>query len=46
MRAVRTDTMTGALIIEDPVDPTGTREVYTGDVVHVRLEPDAAGTGV
>ena len=46
VRAVRTDTMTGALIIEDPVDPTGTREVYTGDVVHVRLEPDAPGTGV
>ena len=24
----------------------GISEVYTGDVVHVRLEPDAPGTGV
>ena len=40
VRALRTDTLTGALIVQDPNEREPAREVYTGDVVHVRLEPD------
>lgn len=39
VRAVRTDTLTGALVVEDPDGNGRTWDVYSGDVVHVRLEP-------
>ena len=47
VRALRTDTLTGALIVQDVVDDDApTRELYTGDVVHVRLEPTKPRAGV
>ena len=47
VRALRTDTLTGALVVQDPVDDAApTRELYTGDVVHVRLEPKNSRAGV
>jgi BirA family biotin operon repressor/biotin-[acetyl-CoA-carboxylase] ligase len=39
VRAVRTDALSGALVVADPDDAARTREIYSGDVVHVRLEP-------
>ena len=49
VRAMRADPMTGALIVEDPDHPGG-REVVSGDVHHLRVEPTAdadekAGSG-
>lgn len=41
-RALRTDSLTGALVIQVADDPSRTRELYTGDVVHVRLEQNTA----
>jgi len=47
VRALRTDTLTGALIVRDGADDDApTRELYTGDVVHVRLEPKTSRAGV
>jgi len=40
VRALRADPMTGALIVEDPAQPGG-REVVSGDVHHLRVEPTA-----
>ena len=37
---MRADPMTGALIVEDPDHPGG-REVVSGDVHHLRVEPTA-----
>jgi len=39
VRAMRADPMTGALIVEDPDHPGG-REVVSGDVHHLRVEPN------
>ena len=39
VRALRADPLTGALVVEDPPDGGSTREVFSGDVHHVRLEP-------
>jgi BirA family biotin operon repressor/biotin-[acetyl-CoA-carboxylase] ligase len=39
VRAMRADPMTGALIVEDPANP-GPREVVSGDIHHLRLEPE------
>jgi BirA family biotin operon repressor/biotin-[acetyl-CoA-carboxylase] ligase len=45
VRALRADPMTGALIVEDPANPEQTREVFSGDVHHLRVEPaDGAPT--
>jgi BirA family biotin operon repressor/biotin-[acetyl-CoA-carboxylase] ligase len=38
-RAIGVDTETGALLVEDPSSAEGRRSVFTGDVVHARLEP-------
>jgi BirA family transcriptional regulator, biotin operon repressor / biotin---[acetyl-CoA-carboxylase] ligase len=38
-RAVAVDTESGALLVEDPASPDGVRQVFSADVVHVRLEP-------
>lgn len=38
VRALRADPMTGGLIVEDPSHPGG-REVVSGDVHHLRVEP-------
>jgi BirA family transcriptional regulator, biotin operon repressor / biotin---[acetyl-CoA-carboxylase] ligase len=40
VRALRADPMSGALIVEDPAHPGG-REVVSGDVHHLRVEPSA-----
>jgi BirA family biotin operon repressor/biotin-[acetyl-CoA-carboxylase] ligase len=37
VRALGSDPDSGALVVEDPASPSGSREVLTGDVVHVRL---------
>lgn len=39
VRVVRSDPDSGALVVEDEASPSGTRDVLTGDVVHVRLAP-------
>ncbi|HEX5015838.1 MAG TPA: biotin--[acetyl-CoA-carboxylase] ligase [Candidatus Limnocylindrales bacterium] len=45
VRALRTDALTGALVVQDPDDQAAPRELYTGDIVHVRLEPQPRASG-
>jgi BirA family transcriptional regulator, biotin operon repressor / biotin---[acetyl-CoA-carboxylase] ligase len=42
VRAVRVDPMTGALVVEDPGGEGGQRQVVSGEIHHLRLEPDVA----
>lgn len=37
VRALGVDTVTGALVVEDPVAPAGERRILVGEVTHVRL---------
>jgi BirA family biotin operon repressor/biotin-[acetyl-CoA-carboxylase] ligase len=46
VRAVRADPMTGALVVEDPTGEGPQRHVLSGEVHHLRLEPDAPADGV
>ena len=39
VRAVRVDAMTGALVVEDPDGEGGQRQVLSGEIHHLRLEP-------
>jgi BirA family biotin operon repressor/biotin-[acetyl-CoA-carboxylase] ligase len=41
VRAMGVDAASGALAIEDPASPRGERLVHAGEVVHVRLAPEA-----
>ena len=41
LRAIRVDPMTGALVVEDPDGDGGQRQVVSGEIHHLRLEPDA-----
>jgi BirA family biotin operon repressor/biotin-[acetyl-CoA-carboxylase] ligase len=45
VRALRADPLTGALIVAEPGVEGGERHVYSGDIVHVRLEPNAGADG-
>jgi BirA family biotin operon repressor/biotin-[acetyl-CoA-carboxylase] ligase len=38
VRAVRSDPVSGALVIEDPQSPSGERAVLSGEIRHVRLD--------
>jgi BirA family biotin operon repressor/biotin-[acetyl-CoA-carboxylase] ligase len=38
VRALRADPVGGGLVVDDPGSPAGERTVYSGDVVHVRLD--------
>jgi BirA family transcriptional regulator, biotin operon repressor / biotin---[acetyl-CoA-carboxylase] ligase len=46
VRAVRVDPMTGALVVEDPAGDGGQRQVVSGEIHHLRLEPDPSANGV
>jgi len=39
VRALRVDSMTGALVVEDPSSEGGQRQVLSGEIQHLRLEP-------
>lgn len=39
VRALRVDSMTGALVVEDPNSESGQRQVLSGEIQHLRLEP-------
>jgi BirA family biotin operon repressor/biotin-[acetyl-CoA-carboxylase] ligase len=40
-RAIGVDTATGALVVADPTAPEGARQVFVGEVAHVRLAETA-----
>lgn len=44
VRAVAVDGETGALVVADPRQPGGERQVYSGEIRHVRLAAGAART--